>query len=252
MSRRFARIKNTKHLTIRGYHNTLEDDGYELITTTGPAVPTLPTAVGVLSIVSSSASDTSGATKKVVIDYLDSTWSEKRAIFLINGTTAVIADEDAATINAIRVNRVWCNFANVGRIDVKIGSTTIQEVPIGQQTGGTFIYTVPLGQVAHIHGFRVSASQLTDLRIRAHLHGEGQVFRTVWTWTGSGSLYVPFTQGYPRRIETQDIDDAWSETKITLIADANCLTASVTDYVSLEMDLEVSRTDTTSPGFRTT
>jgi hypothetical protein len=251
MSRRFQRIKNTKHRTIRGYHNTLEEDGYELLTTTGPAVPTLPTAVGTLSVVSSSASDTSGATKKVVIDYLDTNWAEKRAVFLINGTTAVTADEDAATISAIRVNRVWCTFANIGRIDVKIASTTLHEVPIGQQTSGTFMYTVPVGQVAHIHGFRVSASQLTDLRIRAHYHGEQQTFRTLWTWTGSGSLYVPLTQGYPRRVQVQDIDDAWSDTKITLIADANCLTASVTDYVTLEMDLEISRTDTTSPGFRT-
>lgn len=248
MSRRFQRIKNTKHVLVRGYHDTLEDDGFELVTTTGPAVPTLPTAVGVLGVVSSSASDTAGATKKVVVDYLDTNWQEQRAVFLIDGTTDVVLDEDEAEISAIRVNRVWCNFANVGRIDVKIGSTVLHQIPIGHRQGGTGMYTVPVGQQAVIHGIYVSTSEKCAVRLHEHLHGEGQAYDTIWTFNAIGQLYVPF--GYPRRIQRQGVDDAWHETKITMFATANCLTASVTAHVEIGLDLEVTRTDTTSPGFR--
>lgn len=248
MSRRYPRVKNTRNFIVRGYHNTLQDDGAELITTSGPSVPTLPTEAGVLSVVSSSASDTAGATKKVVVDYLDSDWQEQRALFLIDGTTGVVLDENDEEISAIRVNRAWCNFANVGRIDVKIGSTVLQEIPIGHQTSSSLIYTVPVGQQAVIHGIYVSASEKVVVRLRQHVHGEGQTFRTLWTYNGIGGLYVPFE--YPLRIETQDVDDGWEETKLSLIADANCLTADVTAHVEIGLYMEVSRTDTTSPGFR--
>lgn len=245
---RFPRLKNTKNVLIRGFHNTLEDDGFELMTTTGPAVPTLPTAAGVLSIVSSSASDTASATKKVVVDYLDATWAEKRAVFLINGTTAVVLDEGAEEISAIRINRVWCNFANIGRIDALIGATKLHEVPIGHQLGATAMYTVPLGQQAQCHGIYISATEKCTVRLRQHLHGEGQALSTIFTFNAIGSLYVPF--GYPRRIDAQGVDDAWHQSKITWLADANCLTATVTAVVEIGLDMEVDRTETTSPGFR--
>lgn len=245
---RFPRIKNTKQVLVRGFQNDLQDDGYELMTVTGPAMPTLPTAVGTLSIVSSSVSDTAGATKKVVIDYLDTNWAERRAVFLVNGTTAVILDSAAATISAIRVNRAWCNFANVGRIDIKIGSTVLAEIPIAHQTSATALYTVPVGQQAVIKGFWVTAKEAIELRVLAHLHGEVQTFRTLWTWQGEGAQYVKFD--YPMRVEFETVADVWQETQITLAAVANCLTASVSAHAEIVLDLEVTRSDVDAVGFR--
>jgi hypothetical protein len=257
MSTDYPREKARKNILVRGFHNTLEDDGFELVTTSGPAMPTLPTAVGTLKVVSSSVSDAAAATAKVVIDYLDTNWDEKRAVFLIDGTTEVTQGKvftgttlgALATISAIRVNKVWCSgFANAGTISVKIGTVVFHEVPIGHQIGGTCMYTVPNGQQAVCRGIYVSASEKCTVRLREHVHGDGQVLTTVFTFNAAGTQYIPFPNG--RRLDRQNVDESWSQSKVTWLADANCLTASVTAAVEIGLDLEVTRTDTTSPGFR--
>lgn len=240
---RFPRLKNTKNFLVRGYHDTLEDDGFELVTTTGPAVPTLPTAVGTLTVVSSDAADTG----KLVVDYLDTDWAEQRTTYTMNGTTAVTADDNAATIPAIRINRARYFGANAGRIDCKVGSTTLQQIPIGFGLSATAMYTAPVGQQAVIHGVHLSCTEKTTVRILMHRHGEGQVFQVLRTFNLQGTLYVPW--GYPHRIETQGVDDTRYENKLTLLADANCRTASVTSFLEVGLDLEVNRYDTTSPGY---
>ena len=244
MSRRFPRLKNTKSIDVRGYHDTLDNSGFELVTTTGPAIPTLPTAGGTLTIVSTDAGDTG----KLVVDYLDAvSWQELRTVYTLNGTTPVTVDDNSATISAIRINRARYHGANIGRIDAKVGATTLQQIPAGAGASATAIYTVPVGQQAVIHGVYLTATEKTTVRLLQHLHGEGQAFQVLRTFNVQGSIYVPW--GYPHRIETQGVDDTRHETKITLLADANCRTAAVTSFVEIGLDIEVSRNDTTSPGF---
>lgn len=244
----YPRKKNTKHMLVRGHNHLLEDDGDKLITPQVLNAPTLPTAVGTLAVVSSSGSDTAGASKKVIVDYLNASWQERRAVFLINGTTTVNTDSGGATISAIRINRVWCNFANVGRVDASIGGTVLHQVPASQQLGATCMYTVPAGQQAVLHGIHVSAHQVVQLRLLEHAHGETTNPTTIWTWSGTGSFFVPF--GYPRRCQKQLVDDSWLDTKLTYYMVGNCLTADVTSNVSVGLDFEIQRTDSSAVGFR--
>jgi hypothetical protein len=254
MSYRFPRLKNHKFPIVLGSSIAINDDAWSLLWDSGDAVPTLPTSVDDLSIVSSDAGD--DTSDVVVVDYLDSNWNERRALFIPNGTTPVTQGTPIGstlqTISAIAVQRAryYGDAANAGLVQVKIGSTVLCAIQVGRRESQTPLYTVPAGQKAVIHGIGYSCSEAVHFRLRKYVNGEtGWI--TEHEWFAANAGYLPFNS-YPRRVEVQGDDGATrQETKITLALEAYAPDAGTdTDTeASAWLDLEVSRSDTSAPGF---
>jgi len=137
-----GQIAGHSNIIIYGWTNQLANTAYgpawEGLTQSGGLYP-FPSTAAQLSIVSSSASDTSALS--VQINGLDSNFNTLSEVIALNGTTTV------TSVNSyLRINGVTCtNGSNVGNISFKQGSTLLAQINAGTGQNQASIYTVPAG-----------------------------------------------------------------------------------------------------------
>ena len=101
-----------------------------------------PTAQSVLSVASTSASDT----MQVVINGLDANYIQRQEVVTLTGVTPVVTQQQFFRIN----NAVILSGSNVGNITIKIGATLHGFIEAGQGATQACVYTVPAGKSLYI------------------------------------------------------------------------------------------------------
>jgi hypothetical protein len=132
---------------LYGYSNQVANTAFgplwEGLTQSGGLYP-FPSSAAQLTIVSSSASDTSALS--VQIQGLDANFAPISEVIALNGTSAV------TSVNSyLRVNNVGTtNGVNVGNITFKQSTTLLAQINAGLGVNQASIYTVPAGYTLYI------------------------------------------------------------------------------------------------------
>lgn len=148
-------ITNHQNVEIFGYSTTIGSTAlgpvWEGLTPSGGNY-TYPSSASQLTIVSSSASDTSALS--VQINGLDANFNLLSENIALNGTTAV------TSVNSYyRINSLACtNGLNVGNITAKIGSTLYAQINAGIGQTQMSIYTVPNGYTFYLSYIQANAN----------------------------------------------------------------------------------------------
>jgi hypothetical protein len=143
------------------YHTAVSIFGYQSAVGTGTPVTVwentaeyvFPTVAAQLTIVSTSASDTSALS--VLIQGLDSGYNPISETIALNGTTAV------TSVNSyLRVNQVICsNGNNVGTITFKQGTNIVAQINATIGRSQNAWYTVPTGYALYVRHINIFTSE---------------------------------------------------------------------------------------------
>jgi len=132
---------------LYGYSANLSNTAFgplwEGLTQSGGLYP-FPASAAQLTIVSTSASDTSAL--KVQITGLDANFAPISEVIALNGTTNVTSVNSYLRINNCTVT----NGTNVGNISFKQGSTLLAQINAGLGVTQASVYTVPAGYTLYI------------------------------------------------------------------------------------------------------
>jgi hypothetical protein len=126
--------------------------------TAGTALYDWTYSAGIVTVVSSSGSDVTDVT----VQGLDENYNFVEETFTLTGATPTAA----GSVTFARVNRAFMHTAtNVGKVQVKRGSTVVTEIGAGFGQTLQSIYTVPAGKTAYLMNLSASTSknQVTDL-----------------------------------------------------------------------------------------
>jgi len=123
--------------------NTAFGPLWEGLTQSGGLYP-FPSSAAQLTIVSSSASDTSALS--VLIQGLDANFNPISEIIALNGTTNVTSVKSYLRVNNVGVT----NGTNVGNITFKQSTTLLAQINAGLGVNQASIYTVPAGYTLYI------------------------------------------------------------------------------------------------------
>jgi len=192
---------------VYGYSPNLSNTAFgplwEGLTQSGGLYP-FPASAAQLTIVSSSASDTSAL--KVQITGLDANFAPISEVIALNGTTNVTSVNSYLRINNCTVT----NGVNVGNISFKQGSTLLAQINATLGTTQMSIYTVPAGYTLYILrsyktanvGFTSSAWVNFEVQFNDNVSGAQKV---VQEQTFVQQIEINYTQ-MPRKItEKTDI-----------------------------------------------
>lgn len=156
-------------------------------------------AAGTVTVVSTSASDTT----VVTVQGLDADYNFAEETFTLTGTTPTAA----GSVNFARVNRAFMNTAtNVGKIQVKRGSTVVTEIAAGFGQTLQCFYTVPAGKTAYMMNLSASASKNQVVDMFLFKREVGGAFRVQTTLSLNQSTQ---TLEYPvplKFVEKTDLD----------------------------------------------
>jgi len=132
---------------IYGFSNQVSNTAFgplwEGLTQSGGLYP-FPASAAQLTIVSSSASDTSAL--KVLIQGLDANFVPISEVIALNGTSNVTSVNSYLRINNVGVT----NGTNVGNVSFKQGTTLLAQINAGLGVNQASIYTVPAGYTLYI------------------------------------------------------------------------------------------------------
>jgi len=181
---------NLKPLNIFGFNRDVGDSFETLWNDGGSYV--YPSSASVLSVVSTSASDT----MDVLINGLDSDYVEISETVTLTGTSAVSTTQAFFRINSA----VILSSTNVGNISIKIGATLHGYIEAGQGATQACVYTVPAGKSLYLLRIDLTSGTVNPnkyLTYRQTLRSSnGRVLRVAEaTWqTGQQSFdrQVPF------------------------------------------------------------
>jgi hypothetical protein len=195
------------------YHSAVGIFGYQSSVGTGAPVTVwenateyvFPTVAAQLTIVSSSASDTSALS--VLINGLDANYNVLSEAIALNGTTNV------TSVNSyLRVNSVICtNGNNVGTITFKQGTNIVAQMNAGIGKSQNAWYTVPTGSTLYIRQVDIFSSEngggnnYSNFRVQVNNRATGASFvllQASFSPTYSVNRVIPF--GY-----TQQTDIRW-------------------------------------------
>jgi hypothetical protein len=192
---------------VYGYSPNLSNTAFgplwEGLTQSGGLYP-FPASAAQLTIVSTSASDTSAL--KVQITGLDANFAPISEVIALNGTTNVTSVNSYLRINNCTVT----NGVNVGNISFKQGSTLLAQINATLGTTQMSIYTVPAGYTLYILrsyktanvGFTSSAWVNFEVQFNDNVSGAQKV---VQEQTFVQQIEINYTQ-MPRKItEKTDI-----------------------------------------------
>ncbi len=175
----------------------------------------LPSAAAVTTIESDDVNDTSDGTgvRTARLFGLDSDYLEVTEDVTLNGTSAVTLTNKFLRVYKMKVLTVGSNETNVGNIDVKHGSTLIQEIKANHGGSESAIYTIPANyQYAEIHSWFASVGKtnnsLADLDMRIRDFGMGWVIEETLALNSGGGSSVEFIYATPFRIEAKS-DIEW-------------------------------------------
>lgn len=148
---KFGAVYGTNAATMSTIWSAADTSGTELYDWTWSA--------GVLTVVSSSGSDTT----TMVVEGLDASYNEVSETFTLTGATPTAAGSQTFA----RVNRAYMTgtATNVGKISIKQGTTIVGEIAADMGQSLTTNYTVPAGKTAYILAMQASASknQVADI-----------------------------------------------------------------------------------------
>lgn len=182
-------------------HNTdlnAASGGEDIIGMGGDAV--LPTAVGDLTIVSSSTDDDAAGTgaTEITVSYLDVNWQQQTAVLATDGTTPVSASANALRAPRAKVTGAGSGEAAVGTISIAIGGTTVNIIEIGtaaMPTGQTLFCcdTIPTKTE---DGFTVVSARILGWQTQVLGSGLGEIefglyerpFGQVWQIMGTAKV----------------------------------------------------------------
>lgn len=128
------------------------------------------TAANTITVVSSSGSDTGDVT----IQGLDTDYNFIEETLTLTGTTPV-----AGSTTFLRVNRAFMNDdTNVGKIQVKNGTTVVTEIASGYGQTLQCFYTIPAGKTGYMLNMQTSASKNQETILSLFARTLGGAFRT--------------------------------------------------------------------------
>ena len=192
---------------LYGYSSNLSNTAFgplwEGLSQSGGLYP-FPASAAQLTIVSSSASDTSALS--VQIQGLDANFAPISEVIALNGLTAVTSVNSYLRINNCTVT----NGVNAGNISFKQGTTLLAQINTGLGTTQVSVYTVPAGYTLYILrsyktanvGFTSSAWINFEVQFNDNVTGAQKV---VQEQTYVQQIEIDYTQ-MPRKItEKTDI-----------------------------------------------
>ena len=169
----------TLHVNKFGY-NTSVGTSFENITDLG--TNTLPTAAGVVSVVSSSTNDTSAGTgaRTLEIQGLDADYNLQTSTVTMAGTGTVTTGSDTyLRIFRMRVLTAGTGETNAGSITASIGGSNVAQISAGNGQTLMGVYTVPAGYHCSLLKLQASISKNQEatiqLRTKAADNGAWQV-----------------------------------------------------------------------------
>jgi len=138
-----------------------------------------PVAEQQMRVISSNAADSSAGTgaRKLLIEYLDSSFNELYEVIVLNGTTPVLTSAtNIFRINRVRSIEVGTNGYPVGNISLQntAGNVTYAYQAVGKNIASQCAVTVPQNKNAYISWWSVSSGAATS----GHITDVG-IFSTV-------------------------------------------------------------------------
>ena len=117
------------------------------------------TAAGTVSVVSSNDDDTNGGVgaHTIIVEGLDTNYNFVSESFTLSGTTET--GEGAVTFQ--RVNRAYitAGSTNVGKIQIKNGTTVVAEIAAEMGQTQMCVYTIPAGKTGYLTRLATSSSK---------------------------------------------------------------------------------------------
>ena len=177
-------------VNIFGFNRSVGTDFVTLWNDTGSY--TYPTAQSVLSVVSTSASDT----MQVLINGLDENYIQRKEVVTLTGTSAVTTAQQFYRINSA----VILSGSNVGNISIKIATASHGYIEAGQGATQACVYTVPAGKSLYLYRIDLTSGTVVPNKYIAYRQtlrsSNGRVLRVAEaTWqTGQQSFdrQIPF------------------------------------------------------------
>ena len=177
-------------VNIFGFNRDVATDFETIWNDTGSY--TFPSAQSVLTVVSTSASDT----MTLLINGLDENYIQRQEVVTLTGTSAVTTAQQFFRINSA----VILTGSNVGNITIKIGATLHGYIEAGQGATQACVYTVPAGKSLYLLRIDLTSGTVTGnkyLTYRQTLRSSnGRILRVAEaTWqTGQQSFdrQIPF------------------------------------------------------------
>ena len=158
MTLKIARHKEFAHTgkLVLGYNADIDASATPETVWTPGGQYAHPGSAAVISLVSTSASDT----QTVTVTGLSATYTEITETVTLTGLTPA-----TTTATFTRVNALQAAAAAVGVITGTIGGTTVAQLPVGEFTHQAAIYTVPLGYRAYITKVFGSVQKNKDIHL---------------------------------------------------------------------------------------
>ena len=152
------------HINKFGY-NTAVGTSYEPITDLGTNV--LPSAAGVVSIVSSSANDASAGTgaRTIEVQGLDTNYEEITEVVTLTGVSTVTTSASFLRIFRMKTLTAGSGLVNAGNITASIGGSDIARITAGEGQTLMGVYTVPANKTAYLLKFQASLSKNQEAQI---------------------------------------------------------------------------------------
>ena len=192
-----GRIANASPIYIHGECTTLyaQSDVWE-----GPTSTIFTSASPCqLSIVSTSASDTSAGTgiRTLSLSYVDSSWALQTEDITMNGTSEV--NTVATTIRyvlSIQAKTVGSAGAAVGNITlIDASDNVLSKISIGSNISLTAFYVVPANYSLYISSFTSNANKPTTVRLQTtEIANDNQ--STVYSYKSSAYVYLNQVQEF--------------------------------------------------------
>jgi hypothetical protein len=174
-------VADTSHINKFGYNSSV-GASYETITDLG--TNNLPSAAGVVSVVSASGSDDEGSTgaEKVEIQGLDGNYDMLTEEVTMNGTSAVTTTGTFLRVFRMRATQAGSGGVNAGNITASIGGSDVARISAGEGQTLMAVYTVPRGKKAYLIKFQgsLSKNQEANFQLRVKLNGGAWNVKGLW------------------------------------------------------------------------
>lgn len=190
------------HINKFGYNPAI-GGSYEPITDLGTNV--LPTAAGVVSVVSSSGNDDGSSApgtgaRTVEIQGLDANYEPLTSIVTLEGSTPVTTGSDEfLRIFRMRVLTAGTGETNAGNITASISSQNVARISAGAGQTLMAVYTVPAGRYAYLVKYDISVSKNTDATVQLRVREEGGAWQ-VKSQAGTYASSFEYTFAVPLQI----------------------------------------------------
>lgn len=205
----------------------------------GGSVPLYGLTAETLSVVSTSAADTSAGTgaRTLFISCIDTDGIPVDIVVTLNGVTPVITTQTCKFINRALVYTAGSGRVNAGTINILQSSSTVQlaQIPVGLSVTQQLTYYVPYNQKCYIHSVRFSVVKTgggttPKIRLDTHIYSATQDvlydIRTEFMDAGvsNNRMVIDYKDQplLPNEIIYFDVDSDQNNTEVTGTLDMIC------------------------------